>query len=622
MNVKRLFAPMAICLTLIVLPLTTVSNAGADTGSSISGAVTDAANPSGLTGVCVTATQNGVSMGTATSGALGAYEVDGLSAGTYDVEFDPSCGGSFSSTDVAQYYSDDYSAASETPVAVGADVDVPGIDAALVAAGTISGTVTDTLNPSLAAGVCVSARDTSDTIGGSGATTTAVDGSYSITGLAPGSFQVFFDPTCSGSKTSYALPQWYLNSTTEGGATPVSVTAGNTSSSVNASLLDIGAISGTVFDPAHPGGVANVCVSVASTDGGGSGTAVTNSSGFYTVGPIAPDTYNVNFDPSCGDTQPTNDVAQSYGSTVTVASGGTTENINVLLTTLPSPPGPGVATTIKLQSSVNPLTSGGVTYSAVVTPTVYTGTISFFDGTVPLSQCQDISMTLGYATCYQGGVAAGAHPITATFSGSPGYLPSTSAILNEAVTPSTATAISSSYNPAGVHDAITFTATTAPSPDGGTVQFDINGTPLSSCSSQPLTNGTSTCQVKTLGPGNYVVTAVYSGDTTFLTSTSTALSEVVLRNSAVSVGTKTGVAKKGQLVHFVGKVSLKYGTGFLFFTNNGHVIPGCGKVKLKFGVAICSEKNFSVGRRIVSVGFSGNSRFVASYAGLLEIIKK
>jgi hypothetical protein len=146
--------------------------------------------------------------------------------------------------------------------------------------------------------------------------------------------------------------------------------------------------------------------------------------------------------------------------------------------------------------------------------------------------------------------------------------------------------------------------------------------PVTNCSSQPLTSGTSTCQVKTLVPGNYVVTAVFSGDTSYLTSTSTAFSQVVLHNSAVSVGTKTGVAKHGQVVHFVGKVAKKYGSGFLFFTNNGHVIPGCAKVRLKFGVAICTEKNFSVGHHIVSVGFSGNSRFVASYAGLLEIIKK
>ena len=177
-NVTRFFAPMAICLALIVLPLAPiafpVSNAGADTGSSISGTVTDVADPSGLVGVCVTASQGGVALGTATTASDGTYEVDGLAAGTYDVEFNPSCGGA--SPDVAQYYSEDYSVSSETPVVVGADVDMPGINAALDAAGTISGIVTDAVDPSAAAGVCVAASDASDTIGGSGTATTAVDG--------------------------------------------------------------------------------------------------------------------------------------------------------------------------------------------------------------------------------------------------------------------------------------------------------------------------------------------------------------------------------------------------------------------------------------------------------------
>jgi hypothetical protein len=623
-NVTRFFAPMAICLALIVLPLAPiafpVSNAGADTGSSISGTVTDVADPSGLVGVCVTASQGGVALGTATTASDGTYEVDGLAAGTYDVEFNPSCGGA--SPDVAQYYSEDYSVSSETPVVVGADVDMPGINAALDAAGTISGIVTDAVDPSAAAGVCVAASDASDTIGGSGTATTAVDGSYSITGLAPGSFKVSFDPTCSGSKTSLAIEQWYANAKTVSAATSVSVAAGATSSAIDAALQDNGAISGTVFDGAHPGGLDNVCVSVVSSDGGGGGSAVTGANGTYAVGPLAPDTYTVIFDPSCAGAHPSNDVAQSYGLPVSVASGGNTENINVVLATLPNPPGPGVTTTTKLQSSVNPLTSGGVTYAAVVTPTVFAGSVSFFDGSLPIAQCQAVPMTLGYATCYQGDPSAGVHPITVSYSGSPGYLTSTSATLNETVTPSTATTVASNYNPAGGHDNITFTATTTPSPDGGTVQFDVNGAPVTSCSSQPLTGGVSTCQVNTLVPGNYAVTAVYSGDTSYLTSTSTAFPEVVLRNSKVSVSTKTGVAKRGQVVHFVGRVAAKYGSGTLFFSNNGKIIPGCGRVKLKFGVAVCSEKNFSVGRHNVSVGFSGNSHFVASYAGLLEIIKK
>jgi hypothetical protein len=154
------------------------------------------------------------------------------------------------------------------------------------------------------------------------------------------------------------------------------------------------------------------------------------------------------------------------------------------------------------------------------------------------------------------------------------------------------------------------------------MQFSINGATISGCSSQPMTDGKSTCQVKTLAAGNYAVTAVYSGDALFQSSTSDTFSEVVLRHSEVSVSSDRGVAKRGQVVRFVSKVPARFGTGFLTFTNNGRVIPGCAKVQLQFGVGVCSERNFSVGRHVVSVAFSGNSQFVPSYSGLLEIIKK
>jgi hypothetical protein len=719
-NATRVFGPMAICLALIVLPLIPISNAGADTGSSISGSVTDAANPLGLAGVCVIVTQSGAQVGTATTGLLGVYEVDGLSEGTYDVEFDPSCGGSVTTPDVAQYYSNDYSVSTETPVAVGADVDMPGIDAALDAAATISGTVTDATHPSAAAGVCVDVSDASDSIGGSGNTTTAVDGSYSVTGLAPGSFQVFFDPTCSGSETSPALAQWYLGSATEGGATSVTVTPGNTTSAINASLQEKGAISGTVTDAFHPSGLVGICVSAASSDGGsGSGTATTSANGTYTISGLLPDTYTVNFDPTCSGSVSSHDVAKTFGSAVTVNSGATTANITALLATITGtstntavtssanpgnegdsiiytatvsptddggtvaftdngqpistctaqpvasnvahctqtyagvgsheigasytgdedfgssiatnydeviqlitgPPSGGVKTSIELTSSVNPLLTGGVTYAVVVVPTVYEGTINFFDASVAIPQCQDVSLTLGYATCYQN-PSAGSHSITASFSGTPGFLPSTSSTLIESVTPSTTTSIASNYNPAGGHDTIKLSTTTSPSPDGGTMQYEMDGAIISGCANRTLTDGKSTCQVKLPGHGNYDITAVYSGDTLFLESTSPTLSQVVLPNSGVSVRSSRGVAKRGQVVHFTSTVAAKFGTGFLTFTNNGRIIPGCGKIQLRFGAGVCSVRNFSVGRHVVSVAFSGNSRFAPAYNGLLEIIKK
>jgi hypothetical protein len=222
----------------------------------------------------------------------------------------------------------------------------------------------------------------------------------------------------------------------------------------------------------------------------------------------------------------------------------------------------------------------------------------------------------------------GSHSISASFSGSPGYDPSTSPVLDEVVVTntapkrtSTATRVSSSYNPAGDQAGITFTATTSPRADGGTIRFEMNGVTVSGCASKSLTDGASTCQVKDLPPGDHAIKAVYSGDSKFQKSTSATYSEVVLRNSEVSVRSSNGVVKKGQTIRFVATVDAKYGSGYLTFINNGQTIAGCNKVVIRSGVGVCSINDLPVGSHVISVAFSGNALFGPSYSGLLEVVK-
>jgi hypothetical protein len=824
-HVTRAFAPVAICVALIVLPLVPASVAGASGDASVSGTVVDASNPSGLAGVCINVlTQEGTSVGTGTTASDGTYDV-AIPAGTFVIEFDPTCGGTVSTPDVGQYWPGFYSLDSAGAFTVGdGDGDVLSTTT-LVASGSIAGTVSDAADPSGLAGVCVTATDASDTIGASGTATTAAGGTYSITGLAPGSFQIFFDPTCSNTVSSPDFPLWYPNSLTAGGATSVSVSSGNTTSPINASLQTFGSIAGTVTDAADPGGLTGVCVTASSSTGGsglgnavttangtysitnlppdsytvefdpscggtattpdfpqwysgaskvanatpvevssgaatqnvnaslssagsisgtvtdafdpnglsdvcvsafssdggnGSGFTVTSANGTYTITGLEPDSYTVNFDPTCSGHNSTHDVPKTYSSTVTVASGAVTPNINAVLATIPgfstnttvssnanpgfadtpityyatvtptdnggtvaftdngqpvntcaaqpvvatvasctlTYPGVGsheisasytgdlnyassvstnfdeivqtfavnpanpVTTTTDLTSSANPALLGSVTYTAVVSPTNDTGTVSFFDASQPIGGCQDVALQKATAQCLVISPSFGSHPITANFSGAPGYQASTSSILSEAVLLTTVTAIASSYDPASDNAAITFTATTSPSPDGGTMLFEMNGATIAKCASQPVTNGASKCQLKNLRPGSHVITAVYSGDSEYQTSTSVSFSEKILRNSVVTVSSSDGVAKKGKAIHFIAKVAARYGSGFLSFAQNGRTIGNCKKVQLRRGVGVCTVRDFSVGRHIVSVAFSGNASFGPSYNGLLEVIKK
>jgi hypothetical protein len=105
-----------------------------------------------------------------------------------------------------------------------------------------------------------------------------------------------------------------------------------------------------------------------------------------------------------------------------------------------------------------------------------------------------------------------------------------------AVKATTSTAGSSSVNPSNSGQSVTFTATVTSSAGTptGTVTFKDNGVAISGCSNKPLTSGQATCDTAALAPGNHPITADYSADSNFNTSTGTLAGGQVV-NSEVSV---------------------------------------------------------------------------------------
>jgi hypothetical protein len=97
----------------------------------------------------------------------------------------------------------------------------------------------------------------------------------------------------------------------------------------------------------------------------------------------------------------------------------------------------------------------------------------------------------------------------------------------------TGTTIASSANPSIPGQAVSYTATVSPTDDGGTVAFDNGGTPIAGCTAQPLnSSGQATCKVTYPAAGSHAVTAVYSGDSGYLGSTSAALTQQVVADKA------------------------------------------------------------------------------------------
>ena len=86
------------------------------------------------------------------------------------------------------------------------------------------------------------------------------------------------------------------------------------------------------------------------------------------------------------------------------------------------------------------------------------------------------------------------------------------------------TTISSSVNPSVYGQVVTFTATVSPSDATGTVTFTIDG---GSPKVVTLSSGKASFTTNKLSVGTHTITATYSGDSHYLSSTSPTLTQVV-----------------------------------------------------------------------------------------------
>ncbi len=93
----------------------------------------------------------------------------------------------------------------------------------------------------------------------------------------------------------------------------------------------------------------------------------------------------------------------------------------------------------------------------------------------------------------------------------------------------TTTSLASSANPSIVGASVTFTATVSPVPNGGTLSFSDNASPVAGCQALPVNvvTGTATCTVTYGSVGTHSIVATYSGNFFYTGSTSAALVQQV-----------------------------------------------------------------------------------------------
>jgi len=191
-------------------------------------------------------------------------------------------------------------------------------------------------------------------------------------------------------------------------------------------------------------------------------------------------------------------------------------------------------TTISVGSSGNPSLYGqpvtltaSVTSPAAGTPT---GSVTFFDGANQLG-----SGTLNAqasANLSTSSLSSGSHTINAMYGGDPTFSASSSPPLTQAVNQaSTSTTVSSIPNPSLLENSVLLTANVTPTPPGGgtpdgSVQF-FDGT--TSLGTAPLTGGMDSLSVSGLAQGTHNITAMYSGSSNYVASTSPMLVQIVLK---------------------------------------------------------------------------------------------
>jgi len=195
-----------------------------------------------------------------------------------------------------------------------------------------------------------------------------------------------------------------------------------------------------------------------------------------------------------------------------------------------------ILTTVNLTSSPNPSQlNSTVTFTATVMPQsgggTPTGTVAFYSGSSALGS--PAMLNGGVGMLLTSGLTLGTDTITAVYSGDNTFAGSTSSPLIQIVTllPPLLTAVTlqSSLNPSEVSENVTFTATVRPkSGQGfptGTVQFMDGTTALgnSTLDSRAVAAYSTTA----LSLGNHSITAVYSGDSQFVASTSPILIQKV-----------------------------------------------------------------------------------------------
>jgi hypothetical protein len=251
------------------------------------------------------------------------------------------------------------------------------------------------------------------------------------------------------------------------------------------------------------------------------------------------------------------------------------------------------------------------------------GSVTFKDGTNTLGTG---TLSGGAAAILASALSAGTHSITVVYGGDSNYKASTSAALtqkvNNASLSSTQTTLTSSLNPSIVGQPVNLTATVTGSggTPTGTVTFKDGSTVI--VSGVALSGGMATFQDPSLTAGTHSLTAVYSGDSNYSSSTSAKLSETIFSSPDATTNTVVSSANPsspGQSVTFTATVTASGGwvpgnDGFLTFWDGTTEL---GTVVVQNGKGSYPISTLSLGTHSITANYGGDLVFAPSTSAVL-----
>jgi len=273
--------------------------------------------------------------------------------------------------------------------------------------------------------------------------------------------------------------------------------------------------------------------------------------------------------------------------------------------------------TTALASALNPSTKGAsVTFTATINQSVPNGeTVTFYQGVSSKTSIGTGTTSGGVAMLAISTLALGSNTIWAYYPGDSNYAYSWSGSVVQTVNQApTATTLASSVNPSAYGGSVTFTASISPSvPNYETVTFYDGG---ASIGTGATSGGAATLTTSSFAAGTHNITASYPGDTNYVASTSSALTQTV--NQAT---TTTGISSSpnpsgyGASVTFNAWVRPIGPNGETITFYDGSTQIGTGTTS--GGSASLTTLALAVGSHSVTAAYTGDATYAPSTSSAL-----